>query len=301
MNSLQDIRTFIEVARTGSFVRAGDVLNQSNSAVSKAIARLEAQLGAPLLTRTTRHLALTEEGRTYFERCLAILDDLEAANDAVAASSRNPQGLIRVHFPLLWAREHVITAFPAFQALYPQVRVQMIFGETSVQASDPFQLSVQVGPAADGHVVVRTLCRTRSLIVASPDYIRRRGMPRHPDDLAAHDCIRFMMSDRLTPAPWDVLLDGKVRSRPVAGRLDVSDPQAMVDAALVSLGLIQGPDFLLRPHLRSGALRQVLQKFEADGPAIALVWPKNRYMPLRFRVFIDWLLGLGGDGAAGKN
>ncbi|MFT3907704.1 MAG: LysR family transcriptional regulator [Steroidobacteraceae bacterium] len=292
MKTLQDIKAFVEVARTGSFVRAGEVLNQSNSAVSKAIARLEQELGVPLLRRTTRHLSLTEEGHAYYASCQKLLDDLERADDAVTSHLRVPQGVLRVHFPLLWAREVVVPALPDFYARYPQVHLQMVFAETSVQLSDAFDVSIQVGPTVEGRFVIREICSTRSLIAASPEYLQRAGTPEHPDDLHKHDCVRFMMSDRMAPVPWTLQIGGQTRRMEVRSRLDLSDPQAMVQAAVAGLGLVQGPDFLVRPHIEAGRLQQVLAPWEADGPPIAVVWSKDRYTPLRLRVFVDWLLEL---------
>jgi DNA-binding transcriptional LysR family regulator len=208
-----------------------------------------------------------------------------------------PHGEIRVHFPLLWAREVVIPALAGFQKQYPEVKLQLVFSEAKVDFKDGYDLIVQVELTHDENHVVRTLCRTRSLIVASPDYLQR-GIPQHPQQLREHQCIGFMMTDTCVVVPWTLQFEDHVERNLVTGRLAVSDPQAMVDAALNGLGLIQAPDLILRKHLQSGRLQQVLHAWEADGPSICATRPHKRYMSLRLRVFVDWLTGLSNTTAA---
>ncbi|MGC3980849.1 MAG: LysR family transcriptional regulator [Steroidobacteraceae bacterium] len=289
MDQLHDIRAFVEVARCGSFVRAGELLRQSNSAVSKAVSRLETRLDVRLFQRTTRHLALTEEGRGYFEDCLRVLGELERADDAVMQRKGEPHGQLKIHLPLLWAREVIVPALPDFQQRYPHISLQLVFSEVSVDFRDGYDLSVQLERVLDENLVVRPLCPTRSMIVAAPEYLQRAGVPQHPDELERHECVRFIMSDRLAPVPWQFAIDDRLERRPMSGRIDVSDPQAMVAAALAGLGLIQGPDLILRDHVNAGRLQQVLQDWDTEGPTICMVWPHHRYMSLRLRVFIEWL------------
>jgi DNA-binding transcriptional LysR family regulator len=288
-NNLQDIRAFVEVARHGSFVRASEALRQSNSAISKAVTRLEKSLDVRLFKRSTRHLLLTEEGRSYFGSCERILSELERAQDEVRGGTRAPRGSLRLHFPLLWAREVIMPAVPDFIRRYPNITLQLIFSEIIVDQHSGFDISVQLQLVQDKQYLQRPLIPTRSIIAASPEYLRRAGTPTHPDELAQHVCLRFMLADRNRPTPWHFTMNDAVEQRTMQGRVDVSDPQAMVAGALAGTGLIQAPDILLREYLASGRLRQVLPKWECDGPTISMVWSRDRYLSSRMRVCIDWL------------
>jgi len=278
--------------KTGSFVRAGETLRHSNSAISKAVARLEKRLGVRLLERSTRRLALSAEGRSYFADCRQLLGELERANERVRARSSAPQGALKLHFPLLWAREVVVPALPEFRRRYPDIALAMDFSESAVDFRDGYDLSVQVGSRRDKTVVEQVLCPTRSLLVAAPDYLRVAGTPAHPEDLARHACIRFMSPDQQLPVPWSFSHAGRVERRVVAGSLDISDPAALVAAALAGLGIIQAPDIALREHLSARRLQQVLKRWETHGPSITMRYPRSRFMPARLQVFVDWLAKL---------
>lgn len=294
MHNLHDIRAFVEVARSGSFKRAGEILEQSSSAISKAITRLEAQLDVVLLQRSTRHLRLTDEGRDYLAKCEQALDLLHRAADEVARTRGAPRGVLRVHGPLVWFRENVLPQMPSFMEQYPGIQVRLNLSAARVDPmSDGYDLVLMVGaPAEDSRVVVRKLVATRSLLVASPAYLRGRSPVASLEDLANHRCIRYVTADAMRPVRWHFRVGGRLRQIDVKSALDISDPLALVVAARAGVGLAQVPEINVRDALATGELQRVLPQYECEGPAICMVWPHSRHMSTRLRVFVDWLTGV---------
>jgi LysR family transcriptional regulator, regulator for bpeEF and oprC len=291
IEQLPDIRYFVEVARLGSFNRAAEVLSQTKSAVSKAISRLESTLGARLVMRTTRRVALTDEGRAYLRDCERILHDIEVATDAVVQLKGDPQGVVRIQLPPVWGRQAVISQLPSFKQAYPKIELQIIVSDHPLDPiEDHVDLMVRVGPVNEAGWVVKRLLTNRALTVASPHYLERHGIPAVPADLSGHACIHQMSGGTFRPLPWVFSHAGKTSRRTFASTLLVNDAAAMRDAAVAGMGIVQGPDFFFADAIRRDELRQVLSEWEAPGPTISLVWRQDLFMPCRVRVFIDWLL-----------
>jgi len=296
LDHLPDIRVFVEVARLESFNQAAEVLAQTNSAVSKAVRRLEDGLGTRLLLRTTRRVSLTDEGRKYLADCQKILRDIEVATDGVMQMKSAPHGLVRVQLPPLWGRESVIPLLPQFTATYPKIELQIIVSDRRLDPiDDRVDLIVRVGIAKEPGWVVQRLLPNRALIVGAPSYLERAGTPRHPNDLKDHSCIHYLPREGFRPLPWLFSNAGKTSQRTFSGMLTFNDPPAMREAAIAGLGLVQGPDFLFAEAFRRGTLRQVLAEWEANGPTISLVWRQDFFMAHRVRVFIDWLMKIAGQ------
>jgi LysR family transcriptional regulator, regulator for bpeEF and oprC len=288
---LTDIRVFVEVSRLESFNRAAEALAATNSAVSKAIRRLEEALGTRLLLRTTRRVSLTEEGRSYLQDCQGILRDIDVATDAVVQRKGAPGGLVRVQLPPLWGREKVVPLLPEFMKAYPKIDLQIIISDRRLDpVDDHVDLIVRVGTLKEAGWVAKRLMPNRALIVAAPKYLDGAPLLKTPHDLLAHTCINYMVQGSFRPAPWVFTHAGKTTRRVFESQLMFNDPAAMREAALAGMGVVQGPDFLFAESLQDGALRQVLNDWEAAGPTITLVWRQDFFMPHRVRVFIDWLL-----------
>ncbi len=293
MDDAHDIRAFVEVARSGSFQRAATILGQTKSALSKAVARLEDRIGVRLVTRTTRQLALTDEGRSYLSDCEQILAAIEAAADRVRQQRAAPRGPLRVEFPLLWGREQVVPLLSRFRQSYPEVSLRVLFADSRLpRIDDSVDVRIRVGESSEAEHISKPLLRTRAIIVASPDYLSHAGRPRSPDDLPGHTCVHYMHPMTLAAFPWYFKLGGKVIQRTFDTPLMLSYPDAMRDAAIAGLGLVQGPDFLFSSAIAAGRLEPVLAGYAAPGPTICIVWRRNRYLPQRVRAFIDWLSAL---------
>ena len=290
MQDAHDLRAFVEVARSGSFHRAATTMGQTKSAVSKAVARLEDRLGVRLVVRTTRQLTLTEEGRSYLADCEEILGSIEAANDRVKLRRVKPGGTVRIEFPLLWGREQIVPLLPDFRRSYPEISLQLLFADSRLARHDDFvDVRVIVGPCDDASFISNPLLTTRAITVAAPDYLSQAGIPRSPDDLLRHTCLHYIHPTTRESYPWLFNGDRKAVGRRLTSPLMVSHPDAMRDAAIAGLGLVQGPDFLFSAALAGGRLQQVLAEFATAGPTISVAWRQNRYLPQRVRILIDWL------------
>jgi LysR family transcriptional regulator for bpeEF and oprC len=290
MQDAHDLRAFVEVARSGSFHRAATSMGQTKSAVSKAIARLEDRLGIRLVVRTTRQLTLTEEGRSYLADCEDILGSIEAANDRVRLLRVRPAGTVRVEFPLLWGREQIVPLLPEFRRDFPDIALQLLFADSRLARHDDFvDVRVIVGPCDDPSFISNPLLTTRAITVASPGYLAQAGIPHSPDDLLRHTCVHYFHPTTRESYPWLFKGDRKAVGRRLSSPLMVSYPDAMRDAALAGIGIVQGPDFLFSEGLASGRLRQVLEEFATAGPTISVAWRQNKYLAQRVRILIDWL------------
>lgn len=315
-SSLSALLAFVRTAELGSFVAAGRALGISASAVGKAVAKLEQELGVRLLQRSTRRIALTEEGRQFHERCRRILDDLDDARAMVSQSAAAPRGRLRVSVPIV-AYHLLLPRLPEFLERHPQVELDIDFNDRIVDLiGEGVDIAIRSGDLPDSRLMSLPLRHYRSLLCASPDYLARRGTPATVADLADHDGIAFRYPNSGQWLPWPLPGTGGApapeeppaplsispspspsplpRLRRVLG---FNNMEAVRGAALGGLGIGCMPDFLVEGPLREGALRQVLPDPEGR-PAgrFRAVWPTSRQLSPKVRVFVDFLRGRLGDG-----
>ncbi|WP_067067649.1 LysR family transcriptional regulator [Roseateles chitosanitabidus] len=291
---------FVRTADLGSFVAAGRVLGISASAVGKAVTRLEQELGVRLLQRSTRKLALTEEGRQFHERCRRILDDLEDAKASVAHATAAPRGRLRISVPIV-AYHLLLPLLPEFLGRYPEIELDIDFNDRLVDLiEEGVDLAIRSGDLGDSRFVSLPLRPYRLLLCASPDYLARRGEPRHVEDLAAHDGIRFRFPNSrrlqtwpLVPASDKGIADMVLSETPPEPRLRRSlvfnNMEAVRGAALAGLGIACLPDFLARETLREGRLRRVVALHDQPAGRFHAVWPTSRHLSPKVRAFVDFL------------
>jgi DNA-binding transcriptional LysR family regulator len=286
---LNDVAVFAEVAESGSFTVAARVLGLPRATVSRTVARLEAALGAQLLYRTTRRVALTEIGRRFHEtgsRGLALIAEARAEVVAVAAE---PKGLLRVSAPINFATLMLIPALPEFLAAHPKVRVALRLSDAPL---DPLEtrsdLAILTGRQPDSRHVTRRLGTSSLVLVASPDYLRGRPAPHDLSDLVHHDFVLFA-SERGVER-WT--LDGPdgPAELEVRGRLSVVGPHAELSAALAGLGIALLPDVVTRRYVGAGSLERILPAYGREGGVINAVFPANRHRQPALRAFLDFLV-----------
>jgi LysR family transcriptional regulator, regulator for bpeEF and oprC len=286
-NKLQAITAFARVAELASFSAAAAKLGISPSAVTKLVARLEHELGARLLNRTTRRLSLTDQGRDFYQRCVHILGELDDAEAALLEANRAPRGTVRAAIPISFSRVTVIPALPEFYARYPDVKVEIVSTDRPVDLiEDGFDVAISGRAGADtpAGLVRRLLIRSSFVTVASPKYLAAHGVPSEPTDLMRHNCI-------LNPgSAWLYrLADGSTQAMRVQGNLKVSSGDALREAAVAGIGLAYSTWWLFRKDLEAGAVVPVLADFATDGPPISLFYPANPYLPVRVRSFIEFM------------
>jgi len=290
-SSVRLLQAFAEAAKTGSFARAARELGLSASAVTKSVQRLEAQVNLRLFHRTTRRVTLTQEGEALYQHCRRVLDDLAELSLLAAGTASVPSGVLRINVPVTYGKKVILPTLAALARRHDELRFE-------VQLSDQFvdvigaglDAVVRVGEMADRRLVARRVDEQGIAVYASPEYLRRKGRPRKPADIAAHDCVVFQMLTTRRVRPWAFQQRGRrVTVTPAPVRI-VDDGEGLVSAACAGLGLVQVPDIMAEDAVRAGLLEEVLTNYRLRPEPISVVFPTQRHMPMRLRVFIDALL-----------
>ncbi|HEV7309508.1 LysR substrate-binding domain-containing protein [Ensifer sp.] len=289
MDRLSGLTAFVRTADLGSFVAAGRVLGLSASAVGKAVTALEKQLGVRLLQRSTRSIRLTEEGRLFHERCRRILDDLDDAEASLADAVSMPRGRLRVSVPIV-SYHLLLPVLPEFVRRYPEIELDLDFNDRIVDLIDEeVDVAIRSGVLPDSRLMTRALRPFQLLLCACPSYLEEHGTPECPRDLDGHQAVRFRFPNSRKLQEWPITLPpegGEPRLRTV---LTCNNMEALSGAVLSGLGIGCLPDFLARRHLSDGRLRTVLDA-HLDAPGqFHLLWPSNRHLSPKVRVFVDFL------------
>lgn len=288
-SSLYEMTVFAKTVAEGSLSAAGRELGISTAAVSRKLSALEARLGVRLLNRTTRRIALTDEGARYHEACVRILADIEDAEMAATEGRIEPQGVLKIALPASFGHRHVAPLVPQFAERFPKVRLALSLSDRKVSLiEEGFDLAVRIEELEDSSLAARKLAPNRRVVCASPAYLRRYGAPQTPRDLAAHNC--------LTTTEFDMLWDYKDASgRPgevrVAGRYSCDNWEVLRDWAIAGLGIALKSTWDVYRDLADGLLVPLLPgyTFGAD-VGIYAVYPHRRFLPAKTRVFIDFLV-----------
>lgn len=290
MDRLDDMVAFVRVVEDGNFSAAARSLHLTPSGVSKLIGRLEDRLGVRLIQRTTRRLALTAEGRTFYERCRDILADIESLEQDVGAARSEPSGTLRVTLSHGFGLTQVVPLLPEFSALYPKVQLVLIFQEHVVDLiAEGFDLAIRLGAIRDESLVARRLGEHRRVVCAAPSYLAAQGVPQAPEDLARHDCLTFDAPESLNhwPFRWP---DGRSDRIAVRGTFRSNTGEALYNLLLAGTGIANAADFLVKRDLLQGRLVPLLRDYTETQPTpIHAVYPHRRHLPAKTRVFVDFL------------
>jgi len=294
MDKLKALETFVSVASRGTLTAAAQAEGVAPAIIGRRIDALEAQLGVKLLVRTTRRITLTHEGSAFLEDCQRVLAELANAEAAVSAGGLKAHGHLRITAPAGFGRRHVAPLVPLFRDIHPEVTISLNLSDRVVDlAGEGFDCAVRVGDLPDSALVSARIADNRRLCVATPDYLARRGTPRHPSELAQHDCLT-LSSDASQTRGWAFRLpaDGGagevVHFRP-GGPLDCSDGQVLHDWCLGGRGIAWRSTWEVEAEIAAGRLVAVLEDFAAPPNGIYVVFPQRKHLPLRVRLWIDWL------------
>ncbi len=300
MIDLEACRVFARVVEQHSFSAAARSLGMSLPAVSKHVARLERELDARLLHRTTRRLSLTEAGAVFHGHCLRLLEDARAAQEGVLHLHDAPRGELRLSAPVSFASTELAPHLPGFFARFPEISLDIDASDRLVDlAEEGIDLAIRLTERPPEGVVARPLHGLRRVVCASPDYLERAGVPAHPSELAGHECLTYPQFEGA--ASWNFERAGERLEVPVRGRLRTNNSELLLRSARQGLGLLRVRDYTVREDLRRGSLREVLRDWAAEtGSGIYLLYLPNRRLPPKARVFIDYLLQVYGaaDAAA---
>jgi DNA-binding transcriptional LysR family regulator len=290
MPHTEDLSIFARVVELGNLSAAGRDLRLSPAVVSNRIARLESDLNARLLNRTTRRVSPTEEGVAFYQHCITILNELEQVENLLSQRTDEPRGPIKVSLPVAFGRRYVAPHIGAFLARYPRMQVRLqLTDRFSDLVQERIDLAIRIGHLEDSSAIVRKLATDRRVIVASPDYLAKHGQPRVPEDLLAHNCLllRFPGSRQYR---WTITGPDGPQILRVAGNMDSDNSEVLLDWCLAGHGLALKSTYEIIEHLNSGALQVVLRDHPPAGDAIHALYPHGAHVPARVRVFIDFLV-----------
>lgn len=289
MDKFQQMRAFVAVVETGSFVRAADALDLSKTAVSRLVGDLEARLGTRLMHRTTRKLSLTPEGEVFHERCKQLLEDVAEAEAELTVHAGEAIGRLRVNAPVTFGLLHLAPLWPAFMTLHPKVELEVTLADRLVDLVDEgYDLAVRIARLQPSSLVSRQLSATRLVLCASPEYLRRHGTPEHPDELARHAVIAYSLLS--TGERWEFEGPQGPVGVTVTPRMRTNSGDTCCAAALQHQGLVLQPTFLVGPHLASGALVEVLPRYRSITLGVYAVYPSRKHLTPKVRVLIDFLV-----------
>ena len=287
------MEVFVQVVDAGGFTRAAEHLQLPKATVSTLVQSLEHALQVKLLHRTTRHVSVTSDGAAYYERCLRILADVREAEDALSRNRASPSGRLRVDVGSTAAHELIIPALPGFFQRYPDIRLELGCGDRPVElVEEGVDCAVRGGALGDSSLIARRIGVVQFVTCATPDYLARRGIPTHPDELKDHACISYFSSKSGRIHEWDFRRGNEeIRITPPSC-VAVNDSMAYVRAGLEGLGVLKVSRFAFKKHSEAGRLREVLADWETDPIPVHVVYPQNRHLSAKVRVFVEWVADL---------
>jgi len=289
MDRLKQIESFVLVATKGSLTAAAQAEGVAPAVMGRRLDALEARLGVKLLLRTTRKLTLTNEGVAFLEDCQRLLADFANAEASVSAGGVKASGHLRITAPAGFGRRHVAPLVPEFLSRHPEVSVSLNLSDRVVDiVNEGFDCAVRVGDLNDSSLISMRLADNRRLCVAAPSYLKRAGTPKHPSELMRHECLT-LSSDASQTRGWAFRVDGELQHLRPSGRLDCSDGQVLHDWCRRGLGLAWRSTWEVAAALQAGELVSVLDDFAAPPNGIYAVLPQRKHLPLRVRLWIDFL------------
>lgn len=292
MDQLLAIRGFARVVEAGNFTRAADSLDMPNTSLSKLVQDLEAHLGVRLLQRTTRRVTVTPEGQVYYDKTLRLLHDLEDIDTSFNVARTKPKGHLRIDVGGSTARDVLIPALPDFMARYPEIRIDLGVSDRSVDmVGDNVDCVIRGGPLDNSSLIARRLGDAGMVTCATPGYLKQYGVPAYPDEIKnGHKLVAYVATQNGRAVPLRFMVDGEKREIKVEHRIGVNESNSHMAAGLAGLGIIQTFAYCAGPALQAGDLVEILKPWRPPAYPFHVVYPHNRHVTHRLRVFIDWLI-----------
>ena len=293
MNKLQAMEVFARVVETGGLARAADSLQLPKATATTLIQQLEASLGVKLLNRTTRKVSVTTDGAAYYPSCLAILALVRETEESLGQRHASPQGLLRVEVPTLIARLVIVPALPGFFARYPDIQLELGCSERRADLiEEGIDCAVWIGELEDSTMIARRIGLLYFGTCAAPSYLAAHGQPHHPDELTAHRCINHFSPRTGKIFEWVFAKNGVRTQTLLRGHIALDDENSYVAAAEAGLGVAQIPAFVLKEAMERGSLELLLGDWFAEPAPLNVVYPQNRHLSVKIRVFVDWIAEL---------
>lgn len=289
MDQLLALRVFVRIAEAGTFTRAADSLDIPKPTVTKLIQELESHLGTKLLQRTTRRVTVTPEGAAYYQRALSLIGELEDMDAAAGRTRAQPKGRLRVDIGSSLANLILIPALPDFRRRYPDIQLDLGVSDRAVDmVGDAVDCVIRGGALADSSLVARRIAELDYLTCAAPAYLKARGQPAHPSELAQHDIVGYFSSLTGRPFALHFTRAGEAIELPAGSAVAVNESTAHMTTLLAGLGIGQTFGFMARPFIAAGKLTPVLSDWQRERHPIYLIYPSSRHLSAKLRVFADW-------------
>ena len=294
VDKLQAMQVFVRVVETGGITYAADSLQLPKSTATSLIQKLEAELGVKLLNRTTRRVSVTPDGAAYYERCVAILAQVRETEELLARQHVTPRGRVRAEVPTLIARSVIVPALPTFFAHHPDIDLALVSSERRADlVEEGIDCAIWSGEIEEPSYVARRVGFLWFATCAAPAYLAKHGQPRHPEDLTKHRCINRFSSRTGKIADWVFTKDGARIQTSLPGHVALEDDNSYVAAAEAGLGIARIPAFVLKEAMENGArLELVLGDWFPEPAPLYVVYPQNRHLSSKVRVFVDWIAAL---------
>lgn len=288
MDSLNSFTVFVQVAEVRSFVAAGRLLGVSASAIGKSVARLEEKLGVRLFHRSTRSVTLTAEGTLFLQRSRRILAEIEAAEQELSQATAAPRGRLRVSLPLVSSL--VLPVLGEFMRQYPEIELDLDFSDRLVDViEEGFDAVIRTGDPTDSRLSARRLGSFRSLLVASPEYLARQGIPKVPADLLNHTCLHYRFPNSGKLEPWALRRAANEPELTLPTSMICNNIETRVCFAVQGLGIAYLPEFSIKEPLADGRLQAVLADYAERTGVFHILWPTSKHPSPKVRAFIDFL------------
>ncbi|KHN56692.1 LysR family transcriptional regulator [Dickeya fangzhongdai] len=292
MDQLMAMRAFSRVVEAGNFTRAADSLAMPNATMSKLIQELEAHLGVRLLHRTTRRVTVTPEGREYYEKSTRILRDLEDIDGAFNAARSKPRGQLRIDIGGSTACDVLIPALPDFLTRYPDIHIDLGVSDRTVDLiSDNVDCVIRGGPLENSSLIARYIGSATFVTCATPSYLKCYGTPSYPEELKnGHRLVSFISPQNGKASPFRFERQGEKKEIKIDHRIGINESNAHLAAALAGIGIVQTFSYSAGKAIEEGVLTEILQEWRPAPYPFHVVYPQNRHVTHRLRVFIEWLL-----------
>lgn len=289
MEDFAAISAFVRVVEAKSFAAAASQLGMTPSGVSRAVSRLEEQLGARLLFRSTRSLRLTDDGAAFHARCKEILADLTEATEALGYASRKPTGKLRIGAPAAVGRTVIIPRLAEFEQRYPDIRLELSMCDYPYDLNEEgIDCAVRVGALEDSSLIARKIGYLRNVVIASPEYLAAHGAPQSIEDLKHHRCINYVQPNG-RPRQWQFETPSGQVTLDIDAHLLINDAESVIQAVASGLGITQAPHIIAACLLDFGKLELVMTDTNSAGKPVWIVYPQKKHLSARVQAFIEWV------------
>jgi len=288
VDQVKAMKVFVRIYERASFTQAADDLNLPRATLTHTLNQFEAWLGTRLLERSTRKVRPTLDGEAYYQRCVQLLAELEEAE--LAFRSVAPKGRLRVDLHGTLARHYVIPALPQFMARHPDIELSISEADRQVDLiSEGIDCVLRAGTLSDSTLIGKRVANLRQITCASPAYLRKYGEPQNLDDLKNHRAVNYVSRTTAKLFPFEFMVDGELREVAIDGAVSVFGAEIYAASAIAGLGLIQCPHYRMETQIAQGLIKDILIKTPPPPMPVSVLYPHNRHMSPRVRVFVDWL------------